>query len=887
MSDDGSLLIFLGLLCLLGVIFWANGRFRRLENEVRFLRQELRKRDSAEVIAKPVLPQPPPPLVEKVWASPSDPIIHEVAQPTAQAEAMAALRTPITPAGRAAGQQDFERTFTTRWLVWLGGITIAIGGLFLARFAVEHGILGPGPRMLLSGLFGLLLILGGEVLSRRGWDRPVGFITPDQVPVALVAAGLSILFAAIYASHALHGLVSPGVTFGLLAATSLLGFPLAFRHGPFVGLLAYTGGLLLPILIRDGEPAGLGDAAWVAVLLLAVFFVAARLGMAWLLTAGVACHGVLTLYLGSDLEPQTAGSLAVWVVMLLILLPSVALLALSRIKGVQPALLDQACMAAALLALANLLILVTTSGFTSAVWVALLLLPALFAGLSRSDGMRSWLWPIGAILLVCVGAYALISLSRPPEAGAFVPLLAVILSYLAVSFVGALRQDRPIIPVLAAISVPVILAYLALLLWWLDRKVTLHLPWVLLLLAVVGLVLTIPGVRRSWAARARQPERAEAALAYYGAMSLPLLAILLAFWFEGAAMTLAIAMLVPLGVMAARLLGASALMHAAALMGSIVLGRFLMNGNVLDYPLNGPLHWPLWAMGGAALAHYIAARLMKAPGGPDFHGRTALADALLISALTLAISAVTLEIRAWTNGSLRADNFDLLEISLRTLAWMTAGLAALLPGRRLPIRIFGAILSGLALLQLAIFHLLALNPLWIDVSVGTWPLLNLLTLAYLLPALLLIYAHRPILSRLPVRQAIFDPLILLLLLTYAGLSVRQAFHGDVISLDVAGMPSDWELNCYSGLGLVSALLLILLGIRTGRADVRNTAMAILLLTVAKVFLLDMSGLSGVPRILSFLGLGLSLIGVGWIYQRFVFPRPTPSPQTDHTTGQNS
>jgi len=328
-------------------------------------------------------------------------------------------------------------------------------------------------------------------------------------------------------------------------------------------------------------------------------------------------------------------------------------------------------------------------------------------------------------------------------------------------------------------------------------------------------------------------------------------------------------------------------MQAAALMGSIVLGRFLMNGNVLDYPLNGPLHWPLWAMGGAALAHYVAARLMKAPGGPEFGGRPALADALLISALTLAISAVTLEIRAWTNGSLRADNFDLLEVSLRTLAWMTAGLAALLPGRRLPIRIFGAILSGLALLQLAIFHLFALNPLWIDVSVGAWPLLNLLALAYLLPALLLIYAHRPILSRLPVRQAIFDPLILLLLLTYAGLSVRQAFHGDVISLDVAGMPSDWELYCYSGLGLVSALLLILLGIRTGRADVRNTAMAILLLTVAKVFLLDMSGLSGVPRILSFLGLGLSLIGVGWIYQRFVFPRPTPSPQTDHTTSQNS
>ena len=41
------------------------------------------------------------------------------------------------------------------------------------------------------------------------------------------------------------------------------------------------------------------------------------------------------------------------------------------------------------------------------------------------------------------------------------------------------------------------------------------------------------------------------------------------------------------------------------------------------------------------------------------------------------------------------------------------------------------------------------------------------------------------------------------------------------------------------------------------------------LTILKVFLYDMAALAGVLRVLSFLGLGLSLLGLAWVYQRFV------------------
>jgi uncharacterized membrane protein len=44
----------------------------------------------------------------------------------------------------------------------------------------------------------------------------------------------------------------------------------------------------------------------------------------------------------------------------------------------------------------------------------------------------------------------------------------------------------------------------------------------------------------------------------------------------------------------------------------------------------------------------------------------------------------------------------------------------------------------------------------------------------------------------------------------------------------------------------------------------------------KVFLIDMADLTGLWRVVSFLGLGLALIGLGAAHRRFVLPtRPGP------------
>jgi uncharacterized membrane protein len=58
-----------------------------------------------------------------------------------------------------------------------------------------------------------------------------------------------------------------------------------------------------------------------------------------------------------------------------------------------------------------------------------------------------------------------------------------------------------------------------------------------------------------------------------------------------------------------------------------------------------------------------------------------------------------------------------------------------------------------------------------------------------------------------------------------------------------------------------------------RSALRYASLGVLVIAVLKVFLFDMAGLTGLYRVGSFLGLGLALIGIGFVYQRFVFPSP--------------
>ena len=62
---------------------------------------------------------------------------------------------------------------------------------------------------------------------------------------------------------------------------------------------------------------------------------------------------------------------------------------------------------------------------------------------------------------------------------------------------------------------------------------------------------------------------------------------------------------------------------------------------------------------------------------------------------------------------------------------------------------------------------------------------------------------------------------------------------------------------------------------------RLAGLAIVALVSAKVFLFDMAGLTGLWRVVSFLGLGLVLIGLGTVYRRIGLGIEPAAGSVDH------
>jgi uncharacterized membrane protein len=122
----------------------------------------------------------------------------------------------------------------------------------------------------------------------------------------------------------------------------------------------------------------------------------------------------------------------------------------------------------------------------------------------------------------------------------------------------------------------------------------------------------------------------------------------------------------------------------------------------------------------------------------------------------------------------------------------------------------------------------------------------------------------------------------ILALAYLTLQVRRLFQGPVLDITQLhgndAVFSDPEMWTYSAVWLAFGVVLLLAGIVVRSEPARMASAAVIFLTVLKVFLYDLSGVGGVWRSLSFIGLGLVLVGIGWLYQRLLFPaRPPAAP----------
>jgi uncharacterized membrane protein len=102
---------------------------------------------------------------------------------------------------------------------------------------------------------------------------------------------------------------------------------------------------------------------------------------------------------------------------------------------------------------------------------------------------------------------------------------------------------------------------------------------------------------------------------------------------------------------------------------------------------------------------------------------------------------------------------------------------------------------------------------------------------------------------------------------WATLSVRWFWQGSNIADWKGFLPG--ETYSYSVAWLAIGVALLILGSRFNTRGLRLVSGGLVLVSVLKVFLIDMSSLEGILRALSFIGLGGVLIGIGLFYQRIL------------------
>src|SRR5262245_53275086 len=681
-------------------------------------------------------PAPPLPAPEPVRAATS-PIAPEPATPRAQA-------APAAPA------MSLEERLGTQWAVWVGGLALALGGIFLVRYSIEQGLVGPGVRVTLGALLAAALIIAGEWARRS--DRLAGTsgLPRAHIPSILTAAGTVVAYADVYAAHALYGFLAPATAFILLGMVALATLAAALLHGPALAGLGLVGAYVAPLLVASDRPDYWSLYVYLAVVTAAAFALARFRMWRWLALTAVAAGALWTLPgLGTG-HVDALGAHAFHVVVGFALAAALIVAGFllgpdaspGEIDGTSSAALIAYLIAAALLVLASRHDPLALTAFAALVAASVAIawraeaaagaVPA--AALLAALVIARWAVDLNLERLVLPSGPVAGAVPEPPRAdvgwhlalaGAFAALFG------AAGYLAQGRSERPTVPLLwsaAAAFTPI--AVLAAL-YYRIAKFEPSIPFALTALLLSALYAL--AVERLDKRPPRPGLAGAAALFATGAVAAFALALTMAL--EKGWLTVALALMVPGIAWVADRRPLPALRVLAAAIGALVAARLVWEPRILGAGVGTTpiFNWLLWGYGIPAAAFWLGGHLLRRRAD-DVPAR--MIDS---GAVVLTVLAAFLQIRHLVNhGDIYRDSSSLAELALQvSLALaMTIGLERLRRVTGSPVHDVAAlVIAGLTLAAIVLGLGLLENPMITDEPVGG-RFFNLVLLGYGLPAVL-------------------------------------------------------------------------------------------------------------------------------------------------------
>ncbi|HEX2082749.1 MAG TPA: DUF2339 domain-containing protein, partial [Xanthomonadaceae bacterium] len=188
-----------------------------------------------------------------------------------------------------------EERLGTRWVVWVGGVALALGAIFLVRYSIEQGLLGPGTRVFLGALFAAGLLAAGEWSRRNEVLGGIVSLPQASIPAILTAAGTVAAYATVWAAHGLYDFIGPALAFPLLGLVALATLAAALLHGPALAGLGLAGAYVTPLLVSSDEPNFWALYLYLSVVTAAAFALARARLWRWLAITAVAASALWIL----------------------------------------------------------------------------------------------------------------------------------------------------------------------------------------------------------------------------------------------------------------------------------------------------------------------------------------------------------------------------------------------------------------------------------------------------------------------------------------------------------------------------------------------------------------------------------------------------------------
>jgi uncharacterized membrane protein len=787
---------------------------------------------------------------------------------------------------------SLEERLGTQWAVWVGGVALALGGIFLVRYAIEAGLLGPGVRVILGGLLALALVGAGEWVRRTERLAGISGLPTAHIPSILTAAGTAIAYADVYAAYALYDFIAPASAFILLGLVALGTLAAALLHGPALAGLGMVGAYLNPILVSTDKPNFLALYLYLAVVTGAAFALARARLWRWLAITAIV-FSVLWVLPGLGFRPvQALGEHLFYVAAVFALAAALIVSGLAFGPDAEPGRIDQVSSGGlAAYLIASVLIVLASRHDPAAL--------AVFAGLTVATLVIAWradaaagAVPAAALLVALVfvrwavefNVDTLVAPSGPVSGAVPEPELARTEWHLtlgigfaalfgAAGYLAQGRSERPIVPMLwAAAAVFAPLAILAALYYRIARFEP-SLPF-----AGAGLLLAVLFATAVEKLGKRAPRSGLAAAeAIFATGAVAALALAFTMALEKGWLTVALGLMVPGIAWVQEKRPLAALRWLVAAIGVLVMVRLAWEPRIVGAAVVGAtpiFNWILYGYGIPAAAFWLGGWLLR-KRADDQPTRMIEAGAIVLTVLTLS-----LEIRHYLHsGDIYYASASLAEVALH----VCVGLAMAIGLEHLRRRTGSVVHNAAALIIAAVTFAaiviglgIAENPLLRPIPVGG-PFVNLILLGYGIPAVLataLALHARGV--RPPRYSAGWAVVAVALAMAYLTLEVRTLFHGEVLT---RGLTTSAEGYTYSAIWLAFGVILLAAGMALHSQAVRFASAAVVILTVFKVFLIDMRGLTGIWQSLSFIGLGAVLLGIGWLYQRLLFPRRAPPTPT--------